>query len=407
MALIHSILGKMNGKLGNVVLSSTGGTVVAREYNPNVSNPNTEKQVDQRAKMKLMSQIAAALAPIIVIPKEGLKSSRNLFIKKNFDATTAQSGVAQVTYENLQITNGNAGLPAVLINRSQSAGVRVNLESRADGSVSRVVYALYAKTSESTLQYVQSIVVEAAGSDGTFPGSMFYTAGDIVVFAYGMIDRNGKATAKYSDYNVQNGLDIARLTMARSLSASDYAFTMTRGTTLFSGETESVKVPEGSARVFVTAVGPGTVTGAGVFEIGSTVTVKATPDAGKYFIGWYVNGNNTNLSEVEEFSFELTQQTDLVARFSDTEEDPNYYVTVKSSDESLGTVQPLGQNTLDAGDDILLEATTIGTATFKGWYLNQANGTLLSTKNSYRYTPSGTCTIWGVFEEPGGSGDQG
>lgn len=317
MAIVNSILGKMNGKIGNVVTSSVGGEVIVREYNPNVANPNTAAQVDQRAKLKLMSQIAAALSPVIVIPKEGLKSSRNLFIKKNFNSVYAQSGVAQITYENLQLTNGNAGIPAILLTRSAETGISARLAERADGAISRVVYILYKKTSESTLQYVQSIIVDTAGDNGDFPGTLVYTTGDIVVFAYGMKDLNAKATAKYSDYSVRNGVDIAQLAMSRKLSLQDFQFTMTRGTTLFADESESVTVPDGSSRVFVTTLGPGTATGAGVFENGTQVTVTATPNEGMNFLGWRVNGATSYVSTSASYTFTLSQQTDLVAVFND------------------------------------------------------------------------------------------
>lgn len=317
MAIINSVFGKITGKIGNVVLSSTGGEVIAREYNPNVSNPSTTAQVDQRAKMKLMSQVAAALAPVIVIPKEGLKSSRNLFIKKNFSSVYASGGVAQVTYENLQLTNGNAGLPAINVSRNAETGISVNLEERANGAINRVVYILYKKTSESTLQYVQSVIAETAGDNGNFPATLVYTTGDIVVFAYGMKDLSGKASAKYSDYSVENGLDIAKLSMERKLSLKDFQFTQTRGTTLFADESQSVVVPDGKARVFVTPLGPGTVTGAGVFDLNTQVSVSATPNEGKVFSGWRLNGGNSYVSTEQVYGFVLQGQTDLVAVFSD------------------------------------------------------------------------------------------
>lgn len=315
MARVNSILGNINGKVGNVVLTSTGGEVIARSYNPNVSNPNSEAQVDQRAKLKLMSQIAAALSPVIVIPKDGLKSSRNLFIKKNFSSCYASGGVAQITYENLQLTNGNTGIPAVNVTRDENTGISVELQERADGAINRVVYILYKKTSESTLQYVQSTIADEAGEDGTFPETLIYTTGDIVVFAYGMKDLNAKASASYSNYSVQSGLDVAKLSMQRKLSLQDYQFTQTRGTTLFADENQSVVVPEGSARVYVTAVGPGSVSGGGVFTVGTSVTVVATPDTGKIFKGWKVNGASTYSSTAASYTFTLQGQIDLVAEF--------------------------------------------------------------------------------------------
>ena len=394
MARINSIIGKVTGKIGGMVFSSTGGQVIAREYNPNVSNPNTSKQVDQRAKLKLLSQIAAALAPVIVIPKEGLKSSRNLFIKKNFSSVDAESGIAQVTYENLQITAGNAALPAIHILRSQQGGVQVNLEERADAAVSRVVYIMYKKTSEKTLQYMQSVIAETATAEGTFPAQMLYVEGDIVIFAYGMKDLSGKATAKYSNYEVESGLDIAKLAMSRELSLKDYQFTMTRGTSLFAGESESIEVPEGSARVFVTALGPGSVSGAGVFEIGKQVTVVATPNSGKYFRGWKANGSDTIVSMDASYTFELSGQTDLIAVFSDSEAPQYYNVQVVNANPSMGTISPEGVQQVEAGSSIRLSATPKGDYRFNGWFVNES---VVSTSQTFDYTPAGNGTIAARF----------
>lgn len=399
MARINSILGKINGKVGNMVFASTGGEVIAREYNPNVSNPSTANQVNQRAKLKLMSQLAAALAPVIVIPKEGLKSSRNLFIKKNIGSVDANDGIAQVTYENLQITNGNAALPAIHILRSASAGTQVNLEERCDASVSRVVYILYKKTSEQTLQYVQSVIVENATNEGNFPGQLLYVEGDIVVFAYGMKDLNSKATAKYDNYNVESGLDIAQLAMSRSISMSDYQFTMTRGTTLFAGETESVVVPEGSARVFVTASGPGSVSGAGIYVVGSQVTVVATPDTGKYFRGWKDNGSSLIVSMEPSYTFELTGTTDLVAVFADTEAPASYNIQVVNANPTYGTISPEGVQVVEAGGTIRLTATPSSQDyQFDGWMVN---GQVVSTASPFDYQPAGNGTISANFSTSG------
>lgn len=399
MARINSILGKINGKVGNMVFASTGGEVIAREYNPNVSNPSTTNQVNQRAKLKLMSQLAAALAPVIVVPKEGLKSSRNLFIKKNIGSVDAHEGIAQVTYENLQITNGNAAIPAIHIVRSANAGVQVNLEERCDAAVSRVVYILYKKTSEQTLQYVQSVVVENATNEGNFPGQLIYAEGDIVVFAYGMKDLNSKATAKYDDYNVESGLDIAQLAMSRSISMSDYQFTQTRGTTLFAGETESVNVPDGSARVFVTALGPGSVSGAGIFVIGSQVTVVATPDSGKYFRGWKKNGSDIIVSMDASYTFDLTGTTDLVATFADTEAPASYNIQVVNATPNYGTISPEGVQVVEAGGSIRLTATpNEGKFDFQAW---KVNGQVVSTEKTFDYQPSGNGTISAYFMTTG------
>lgn len=396
MVKVISVTGIGKGKLGSTVYSVNAGQMIGRQYNPYVANPNTAKQVDQRAKMKLMSQVAAALAPVIAIPKEGLKSSRNLFIKKNFDKSSANSGVAQVTYENLQLTLGNAGLPAIYVRRSAEIGVAVNLEERCDASVTRVVYILYRKTSEATLQYVQSIIVESAGAEGKFPGTLFYTEGDIVVFAYGMKDLNAKATAKYSNYNVQNGEDIAKLTLTRNINMQDYQFTQTRGTTLFAGETESVKIGANQARVYVTAAGNGTVAGAGVFDLGTTVTVTATPATDNRFLGWRLNGSNTFISTSASYSFKLEGTADLVAVFQSTVTPQTYTINVSSNDTSKGTVEPNGQQEVNAGSSITLKATPKGSNNFQGWFAD-GKSTAISMNATYTFTPNEDMVIVGRF----------
>ena len=78
---------KGKGKLGNIVCSTIAGETIARDYNPEVSNPNTESQVEQRAKFKLMSQLGSIMAPVIAIAKVKNQSSRNLFVRKNMGAT--------------------------------------------------------------------------------------------------------------------------------------------------------------------------------------------------------------------------------------------------------------------------------------------------------------------------------
>jgi hypothetical protein len=57
----------------------------------------------------------------------------------------------------------------------------------------------------------------------------------------------------------------------------------------------------------------GTVTGAGTFEEGETVTVNATANGGYIFVNWTENGDE--VSTVAEYSFTITDNRDLVANF--------------------------------------------------------------------------------------------
>lgn len=332
MGKVTSLYGKTTGKIGSVVFSTSGGETIAREYNPHVANPNTMSQINQRARMKLMSQLSAALAPVIVMRKEGLTSARNKFVQRNFGASYASAGTAQVSYENVQLTSGNSGLPAIAWALSQDAqapaALQVFFKDAPSSNISRVVYCLFRKTDEGKLEFVSSVIASVRsinGFNGYFPSGFMGVSRDAqsgklaanyVIYAYGMSDTSESATARYGNLNVQSATDIARLVATRTISFQDYQFTQTRGASANSGQSESTEVPAGSARVFVTALGQGgTVSGGGTFEIGTQVTVVATPASGWTFKRWVYNGTDLTASTSASYTFTLNEQTDLVAVF--------------------------------------------------------------------------------------------
>ena len=322
MGKVTSLYGKTTGKIGSIVFSTSGGQTIAREYNPSVANPNTQAQVNQRAKMKLMSQISASLAQSLAYTKTGLVSARNKFVKRNFGSVYALNGVAQCSYENLQLTEGNLGLPALVLLPSQVEGVRemvVSLNDKPDANVSRVVYNIFSKTEEGKLSFVQSqIVNKSDDEDGLFTASFEgYPEGDIVVYAYGMIDTSESATASYGNLNVVTGSDLAKLVATRAISFSDYQFTQTRGITLGTNNQPVQPSEPGKVRIYATPLGEGgTVTGAGTYDIGAAVTLTATPTQGYRFNGWLKNGTAQVLSTANPWQFNAETQLDVVASFA-------------------------------------------------------------------------------------------
>ena len=325
------ITGTGRGKLGSSVFSVNSGQQIVRQYQPVVANPSTVGQVNQRARLKLASQLAAAYAPVIAMPKQGLVSTRNQFIKKNMDAISAQGGTAQVTYENLQLTNGNVGLPAVLATRSAANGIQVNLSESAANAVSRVVYVLFKKTTENQLQLVGSQIIEEAGDAGTFPATFPYDASDIAIYAYGMRDMSASATAKYRNYEVNSGSDVARLFTSRNLSQSDISLTQTRGNTMFAGSNETTHAGDGQFMVYAAAQGNGEVVilsgddelaqGPSVrvaVAANTPITLRAMEDDGSDFEGWYSNDGQSSarLSAESDYNVVVDGNLDLIARFN-------------------------------------------------------------------------------------------
>ena len=309
------------GKIENIVVSQMGGVSIARAYQPNVSNPSTLPQVNQRARLKLASQLAAALAPVIAMAKQGLVSGRNQFISKNMPWISADSGVAQVSYENLQLTNGTIGLPAVSVSRAANK-LTVKLAATAETSVSQVVYICYHKNSENTLQLIGSKIQNVAGDDGLFQAQFDDPTGDVVVFAYGMKALSGAASAKYGSYQVQSASDIASLVGTRKLSAGDFQFTKTRGATIFADQSQNTQPADNEVMIYITAGNGGSVSSStfsgnrGAVQKGSEVSVTATANSGYTFDGWYTNGTNTRVSTSASYVFTAEAPTDLVARFT-------------------------------------------------------------------------------------------
>lgn len=219
------------GKIENIVVSQMGGVSIARAYQPNVKNPKTEKQVDQRARLKLASQIAAAMSPVIAIPKNGLVSARNAFIKKNMDLITAMEGTAQMMFAKIQLTNGSIPLPPLKASFSDNGYFSFGLTSDPGDSISRMVYCLFKKNADGKLEFYKSYVTENPTNDKDYLMGEDKLQGEIVVYGYGIKDLSTSAKVKYDSYDIASGADIAKLVSTRTMNASDYQFTKTNGVT--------------------------------------------------------------------------------------------------------------------------------------------------------------------------------
>lgn len=248
---LNGLLGTGSGKLGTSVFTTVKGTQIVRQHQPVVTNPSTKLQVAQRSRFKLVSQIAASMADVIAIPRIGLTSSRNLFIKKNMPAVLGNVEGAQVSYEKLQLTNGTAALPDIVASRLSTI---LSLELAGDASkiVNRVIYCIFKKSSGNQLVLVNSAIVSDAGDDGRFAWEILQSIpGDLAIYAYGIKDTSASASATFGNYKVTNASDVATLVSNRSISSKDFIFTKTNGTTIYSGEEENVTVGENQVMVYL------------------------------------------------------------------------------------------------------------------------------------------------------------
>lgn len=326
---LDSINGKGAGKTGNRVYYVNHGVQCDREYTSHVANPNTPLQVGQRSRFKLASQVSAALAPVIAFPRKGILSPRNLFVKRNMGYFYSTPDGAQVSYQNLQLVQGNLGLPKVAIDRSQGVQMTIYLDGTTKIGVDRVIYSLYTKSDEGALLFVGSFIKEYDPEDPLWSIQMTPISGDLLVYAYGMRDNSQKAKARYGQYQVNNGVDLAQLICNRTLSMTDYTFTETRGAILYDGDDETPDISALEAPIYITVNGSGTVkckVGDGeettvtssplVEHLNDHIKLTAVPGIDQIFLGWYNNGEQSPFSTSSSIEFDLTGLRDIIASFA-------------------------------------------------------------------------------------------
>lgn len=214
---LNGVFGKGTGKVGNSVWAVSGGVQIVRPYNPNVSNPNTDAQVEQRAKLKLMSQIAASLAPAIAFKKKGLVSARNQFISANIGKCTFENNQASIAITSIDLTGSVTPLPDFEATKGEANAIAVNLLSGAAQNVDAIVYVAVKQTPEFKLEIIDSKVVTTPDDDRTFGTTLQGSADEVVVYAYGIISASNTSRVSYENYIAHMDDDAAQLAVVSSL----------------------------------------------------------------------------------------------------------------------------------------------------------------------------------------------
>jgi hypothetical protein len=102
MARIVSII-QFTGRVGSAVGSKgKGGKVLLRQYQPSVSNPRTDAQMSQRAKMKLAAQVAGMLGEVgrtALIANGYKKTDRGMLIKRLLKSVVVNQDGSQASLQ--------------------------------------------------------------------------------------------------------------------------------------------------------------------------------------------------------------------------------------------------------------------------------------------------------------------
>ena len=391
---VNSILGKMTGKVGNIVLTSVGGEVVGREYNPNVANPNTSAQQNTRGKFKLASQLSATMAPVIAIKKEGNVSARNLFVKENFPAIRYSQGVADINLNVVQLTKSQRSFAGFNADRTNGSAIAVELNADSAAALSRVVYIAYKKAADGSLILFDSKVCNTAGAEGKFNDVLNYTADAVVLYAYGMKDLEAGISSKFGNMSAPSAEEVAQLLISNTENMASVQLTKTAGLTMAAGENTGDSDDVEHLTVSLVISGNGSAIGGGRFEAGQTVTLRVTPDAEATFVAWKANNaSGLVLSTANPYSFEVEQNMTICAVFQGGPT-PHYNINLSADPANGGTVS--GGGSKEEGSSCTVVATPAEGMQFGGWF---ENGNLVSNAASYTFTVDRARTLVAEFGE--------
>lgn len=236
MAKGSILMGKQTGKLGQSVLSTRYGEQIQRAYVGTIANPKTEAQVATRSRFKLASQLSAVMADVIAIPRVGSKTGRNQFVSATMDITSEAAGVAQVDLNAVQLTKSQRGLIGFAATRD-TANNKINIALKgANGSeLSRVVYVVFEKQNDGSLVQLASQVVSTPGENNTFPAELKGSEKSVVLYAYGITDKDGAASVKFGNLTAPTAEQVAKLLTTSSDTLSGVTLTRTNGATMNEG----------------------------------------------------------------------------------------------------------------------------------------------------------------------------
>lgn len=219
-----------SGRLGNIVCARVGRETIAKTHNPKKANPNTEKQVNERSRFKLITQLAASYAPVIAIPKEGNQSKRNRFVHRNYDILHAEGGQASIDLTQIQLTESSIGMPKIeLIPTDYNIPAYIRISENISAIVDYVVYIIYEYTDIGNIKYSSSKIIHDKGDDGRFPWETNFMKTNGIVYAYGIRITDNKISIDFGKIRLENAVNLAKLIAYRNRISTKLAYTKTTG----------------------------------------------------------------------------------------------------------------------------------------------------------------------------------
>ncbi len=142
-----------------------------------------------------------------------------------------------------------------------------------------------------------------------------------------------------------------------------------------------------SVRLSTTGDGIGTVSGAGEYDLSSTVPVEAVAGANSVFVAWLDKDENV-VSTLYSHVFVIEKDTELIAKFEIIKH------SITATTNGGGTVSGTGKYT--HGSIVTLKVTPYEGYKFVKW--TNKEGATLSTSTNYSFTANGDNSVVCIFE---------
>lgn len=174
MAKLVGLIGTGCGKLGNMVLyKGSKGETLARAYQPQVFNPKSEGQTEQRAKINLTGQVSKLVSKQLIKPFGGTgRANRSEFNQVLIKATRvdSQNGfVAKISPADIKFSKGSTIVQAsatspIIAEDSLSLSLTLYSAGNINRYGERVVVVVYSSESADAVSQVAfaDIVLTAA-----------------------------------------------------------------------------------------------------------------------------------------------------------------------------------------------------------------------------------------------------
>lgn len=212
MARLQGISGGMSGRTGSFTYRQSRGQTIVSQYQPIVKNPNTEGQQNQRARFKLMSQLAAIMAPgfgtmgITKRPGKQRPTQRNAFMNINMPAAIVDNGTAKIQMEAIKLTTSNT--PLGTITQANESVTIENIPSQVTSvRVVEVQYVQYNVADTSTGSFIIKTRAEVKRIvDVPVTGGIidFDTSNGSTILAYGLIPSESLSGVDFDNIHTPN-----------------------------------------------------------------------------------------------------------------------------------------------------------------------------------------------------------